>query len=76
MRTTVRKLGIVERLRISRCLQGVHLACGCRVGLYETADEVVMTIVDDPADDCADRTHQTDFVIAEVDCRAARSEVA
>ena len=71
-----RKLGIVERLRISRCLHGVHLACGCRVGLYETVDEVVLTIVDDPADACQDRSHQADFVISDVDCRLARSEVA
>lgn len=77
MRSTVRKLGVIERLRISRCIHGVHLACGCRVGIYETYDDTVLTIVDDPHDGCVDRAHQADFVIAEVDCRPLpQSEVA
>ena len=78
MSSAARKLGVLERLRIARCLHGVCLACGCRAGIYETTDDVVLTIIDDPDDRCPDRAHQTDFVIADVNMRAvtAHGEVA
>ena len=66
--TTARKLGLVERLQIVRCIQVVELVCRCRAGVYETIDDIVLTVVDDPHDDCPDRSHQADFVIAEVHC--------
>ena len=63
-----RKLGWLERLQIAPCISGVQLTCGCRAGVYETFDQVVLTIVDDPDDNCPERGHQADFVITEVRC--------
>jgi hypothetical protein len=64
-KTGARKLGVLERLQIARCVRGARLACGCQVGLYETLEGRVMTVVDSPHDACTDRAHQADFVIAE-----------
>lgn len=57
-------LGMMERLQLARCVLGRRLPCGCDVGLYEKMDGGILTIVDDPADTCPDRSHQADFVIA------------
>ena len=60
-----RKLKLVERLQIMRCLDGRELTCGCVVGHYLTRAGRVLTVVDKDADDCRERLHQVDFVIAE-----------
>lgn len=63
-RTNGRMLTMVERLELAQRLLVRRLACGCQVGIYRTLTERVLTIVDDPDDDCPDRGHQADFVIA------------
>lgn len=59
-----RMLTAVERLELVRCLLERRLDCGCAVGLYQTLAGGVLAIVDNPDDDCPDRGHQADFVIA------------
>ncbi|HEY8551415.1 MAG TPA: hypothetical protein VIL35_15770 [Vicinamibacterales bacterium] len=58
-----RKLRILERFQISRCLGGGQLPCGCNVGVYETYDGQLVPVVDAAADSCGDRSHQVDYVI-------------
>jgi hypothetical protein len=60
-----RKLKLVERLQISRCLNGHQLTCGCLVGRYLTHGGQVLTVVDADADECRDRGHQVGFVIGD-----------
>ena len=63
-RATGRMLTTVERLEMAQCLLVRRLPCGCEVGRYQTLSGRVLTVVDNPDDDCADRGHQADFVIA------------
>jgi len=63
--TTCRKLRLLERVDITRCLCGARLECGCLVGWYETWGGTVLTIVDDAATTCRERSHLPDFVIQE-----------
>jgi len=60
-----RKLKLLERLQITRGLNGHQLPCGCVVGCYLTRAGHVLTVVDVDADDCKERAHQVDFVIDE-----------
>jgi hypothetical protein len=62
-RATGRMLTTVERLELAQCLLVRRLGCGCEVGLYQTMAGHVLTVVDNPDDDCPDRGHQADFVI-------------
>jgi len=64
-RTTTRRLGVLERLQILRCLTGVPLACGCQAGLYELAGGDLLAVIDEPHERCRNRDHQVDAVIAE-----------
>jgi hypothetical protein len=63
-RATGRMLTTVERLEMAQCLLVRQLPCGCEVGLYQTLSGRLLTVVDNPDDDCADRGHQADVVIA------------
>lgn len=63
--TTCRKLRLLERVDITRCLCGARLECGCLVGWYDTFSGTVLTIVDVAATTCRDRSHLPDFVIQE-----------
>lgn len=44
-------------MRIRRGLSSRHLPCGCVVGIYETYDAVIVTIVDVRGEDCRDSHH-------------------
>ena len=59
-----RMLTAVERLELAQRLLMWRLSCGCEVGLHQTLTGRVLTIVDNPDDDCHNRGHQADFVIA------------
>jgi hypothetical protein len=58
-------LTTVERRELARCLLVYRLACGCEVAVYQTVGGGVLTVVDDPDDECPDRGHQADFVLAD-----------
>jgi len=60
-----RKLRVVERLEITRCLRGVQLECGCLAGVYQTRAGLLLAVIDATSDRCVDRSHQEDFVIFE-----------
>lgn len=62
---TTRKLRMLERLEITRCLRGVRLECGCLAGVYQTRAGLLLAVIDATSDGCTDRSHQEDFVILE-----------
>ena len=76
MTVTGRMLTAAERVDLAQCLLMRALPCGCRVGLYRTWSSRVLAIVDDPHDDCRDRAHQADFVIADQAVRRSDGEAA
>jgi hypothetical protein len=53
----------MERLSIARCVSGGALPCGCIAGVYLTRAGRTLTVIDEPADHCRDRSHQADFVL-------------
>lgn len=71
-----RMVTATERLEISQCLLVRALPCGCRVGLYRTWTSRALLIVDEPHDECRDRSHQADFVIQDQPLGRGRGEAA
>lgn len=64
-RTNTRRLRVMERLQILRCVTGMPLACGCTAGLYEMMSGDLLAVIDTTDDRCRNRDHQPDAVIAE-----------
>jgi hypothetical protein len=50
-------------MRILRGLSSKWLTCECLVGIYETYDGLVVTIVDAKGTGCADASHRTGHVV-------------
>jgi hypothetical protein len=44
-------------MAILRGVSSRHLACGCLVGVYETYDSEIVSIVDARAESCVDPAH-------------------
>jgi hypothetical protein len=64
-RSFPRKLRVLERTQIARCLSGQRLACGCLAGRYLTYSDHVLVVIDADADGCALHAHHIDDVIGE-----------
>ncbi len=71
-----RRLGVVERLGIRRCVTGIALACGCQADVYEMASGSLLAVIDTADDDCRNREHQPDMVIADDSARPSPPPVA
>ena len=50
-------------MRILRGLSSQWLPCECLVGIYETYEGVVVTIVDAKGTGCADASHRTGLIV-------------
>jgi len=50
-------------MRILRGLSSKWLACECLVGIYETYEGLVVTIVDAKGTGCADTSHRTGRIV-------------
>jgi hypothetical protein len=72
-RTAPRRLTFLERLRITQCIGGAKLECGCVIGRYLTYSGDIVTVLDEVGDDCCDKTHHVDCVITEATLRARPS---
>lgn len=58
MLTTAERAGMAFRLTTRR------LSCGCEAGAVTLLDGSELTVIDEPADECRNRSHQADFVVA------------
>jgi hypothetical protein len=50
-------------MRILRGLSSKWLPCECLIGVYETYDGLVVTIVDAKGTGCADASHRTGLIV-------------
>jgi hypothetical protein len=57
-------------MRILRGLSSKWLPCECLVGVYETYDGLVVTIVDAKGTGCADSSHRTGHIVPQEAVRA------
>jgi len=60
-------------MRILRGLSSKWLACECLVGVYETYEGRVVTIVDAKGTGCADPSHRTGHLVPREELGAERS---
>jgi len=71
------KCGLSFQMRILRGLSSKWLPCECLVGVYETYDGRVVTIVDAKGTGCAEPTHRNGHIVpreaARVETNPART---
>ena len=60
-------------MRILRGLSSKWLSCECLVGVYETYDGLVVTIVDAKGTGCAEPSHRAGHVVPREDVRAGNN---
>jgi hypothetical protein len=60
-------------MRILRGLSSKWLPCECLVGVYETYDGLVVTIIDAKGTGCTEPSHRAGHVVPREEVRAAKN---